>query len=125
MTKGLRLAGGILALVGGSLQTIPAFMTMRFISCAATIAVMFLVTLTCAILGIVGGILLIKDKMAGGILALIGGVLPIIGHFITFGIEVCGSWWVGVSLAVTMAFYIDCIPTIVGAILGLAAGSDL
>lgn len=124
MTKGGRIAGGIIALIGGGISLIPALLPMVFLGCDPRITIMVLVTLVCAVLGIIGGILLLTDKTAGGILALIGGTLPIIGQHIHLGNVLCGSWWVGITLAITLNYYLNCIPIIVGGILGLSIGSE-
>ena len=128
MTSGGRITGGVLALVGGALLLISAltfspFLIILFPGLVITILFTYIV----AALAIVGGILLLVDKTAGGILAVIGGALAIVLCMI----HVIGIYWMvdpllpiwyvegGIQIA------IDPILALVNKIVGIAVGSEL
>ncbi|MCJ7650261.1 MAG: hypothetical protein MUP85_16755 [Candidatus Lokiarchaeota archaeon] len=98
-----KLLGGLLAIVGGAIMLIAGFMTIITIpSIEANLDIAGLtwadvgiepfifylrsiLTFLWALLGIIGGIILIVGKNIGGFLALIGGILGIAGNFIIVG----------------------------------------
>ena len=125
MTKGERIAGGVFAIIGSTfflalnIIDIVYFFThigFFFFGSARTVLnnIECLVVVIGIILGLVGGILLCTDKTAGGILAIIGGVIAL-GANILF------------ELPIMPSFYPDMIQyglIIAGGILGLAVGSE-
>lgn len=98
-----KLLGGLLAIVGGAIMLIAGFMTLITIpSIEVNLDIAGLtwadvgiepfifylrsiLTFLWALLGIIGGIILIVGKNIGGFLALIGGILGIAGNFIIVG----------------------------------------
>jgi hypothetical protein len=79
----VKIVGGMLALVGGAfiLLQILAFWPLFFMGLEETICL--IVNLTLTGLAVVGGILGLAGKTAGGILAIIAGALAIIFGIIT------------------------------------------
>lgn len=127
MAKGGRIAGGILALIGGAMLILKAFLTLFWLILLwPPMALVFMTTLVCGILAVVGGILLLVDKLAGGILALIAGALGII---LTFFIAVPPFGMVDPLLVLysfdTGVIGIDPLLALVGGIVGIAVGSEL
>jgi hypothetical protein len=126
MAKAGPIVGGILALVGGSLTLIAAIQIMPWTAIDPQFMVTFLVTLIMAILGLVGGILMLVGKKVGGILALIGGAVLIAGFWITIGyygmidIPLATHW----STLTGPGFYLDPIMAIAGGIVGLVSISS-
>ena len=131
MAKGGRIAGGILALIGGGMGTFAGILS--FLLMIPTSSSAFLitggVTTICGVLGVVGGILLLVDKTAGGVLAIVGGTVVLVGIFITIdsGSYISGIYiiyWTA-TVATHLMFYIDPALMLVGGIVGLAVGSEL
>lgn len=137
MTKGGRIAGGILAIInGGFILVIVIFALIFVLQYILTIPldqlinlVNLFILLIPSVLALVGGILLCTDKTAGGILALIGGggalfVLLTFFYIPSFITNDPNSW----------KFFFDTIAmiflsgvwglSIVGGIVGIAVGSE-
>ncbi len=121
MTKGGRLAGGILAIVGGSLLIAGGFSAFYLVSLGADLYnTTGLVTLLCGLLALIGGILLCKDINAGGPIALVGSLIAIIGLFINIG----HYGILPVQLTITFVL-VDPFLALGGSIAGIAVGSEL
>ena len=136
MVKGKLLAGPIIAVIGGSVMLIAAFMVfgskvlidVQLASGGLTWQDvgfdpnLYFVRVACTalwgILGIIGAILGFIGKKFGGILALLGGILGIAGWFIPLGTITLGIP-VLVSLSASFLF-VDPILMLVGGILILA-----
>jgi len=117
MTKGGRIAGGILAIVGGAFIVIAGIMILSLISYDPSIMISVIATLASGALAVIGGILLLVDSTAGGVLALIGGAFCIVGSFIPI--------YMTIPLTVHFFnFWIDPALALVGGIVGLAVGSS-
>jgi len=81
-----------------------------------------ILTLTFGLLGILGGILSLKGKMAGNIIAIIVGLIATLGMFVIFGptvISLPPNYYFWPQL-VYKIFYGEPIILLVGGILGLA-----
>ena len=127
MAKAGPIVGGILALIGGGLTLIAAIQIMGWPAVDPQFMVTFLMTLVLAILGIVGGILMLVGKKIGGILAIIAGGILIAGFWITIGtfggfldIPLATHW----STMSGPGFYLDPILAIAGGIVGLITASS-
>lgn len=121
MTKGGRIAGGVIALIGGGLIIIAAIIQYLAFMVSSNPAAITAMTASIALmaLGIVGAILLLVDKTIGGVLALIAGVLIIAGQFIM----VPGTPG-PIQLTAPLAGFLDALLLAVGGIVGLAVGSE-
>lgn len=142
MTKSGRIAGSILAIIGGAMQVIIglswAFMEAMIYSSEPYSSIICLIrgltTLTCGVLVLSGGILFLTDRNIGGIMVLAGGALSLIGHFIIIGVLKIGYWsisgpagYIPFPLSLTTSLFvfpIDPVIALIGAILGLAVGSE-
>lgn len=131
MAKGKLLVGPILTLLGGLIFLFSAYMTYTYIAVLEAdltfaglswedvgfnpIFLYFRVFFTTlwGIIGIIGAILRFKGKRFGSILALIGGMLGIIGMFVPLGTIL------SVPIALSTSLYIDPALMIIGGILGL------
>lgn len=129
MAKGGRKAGGVLAIIGGGMVILAGFLAFLLILQSELFLITGGVTTVCGVLGLIGGILLLKDKTAGGVLALIAGVIILIGSFFILD---SGSYWSGIweifwfaKVATYLVFFADPVLLIVGGIVGLAVGSEL
>ncbi len=130
-----KLLGGILAIVGGAIMLIAGFMTLLTIpGIEANLVIAGLtwddvgispfifylrsiLTFLWALLGIIGGIILIVSKNIGGYLALIGGICGIVGNFI-----IVGTLTIYVSIPVSLStsfLLVDPILIALGGLLGL------
>lgn len=120
MTKSGRKVGGILAVVGGGIQIIMTYLSWGVYITHPEIPP--LIALVCSvvvvILGIVGGILLLADKTAGGVLALIAGAFIIGGSYV----ELYNS---EIFKLASNFMFLDPAFLLIGAIVGLAVGSEL
>ncbi len=114
-----QMIGGILAMVGGAMTFGAAFFIVGDLDVVPIGIVTFIVSLTMAILVIVGGLLILLDKSVkiGGILAIIAGAMLIVG----FWIDIAPFVPLAVHLAMItgIGFYLDPLLAIVGGILGL------
>lgn len=117
MAKGGRIAGGVLAIIGSALVLVAGLMTVM------VTAILFPLLMTAGIgailwgtLGLVGGILLLTDSTAGGVLALVGGIGDLVGIFVLT--------MVGFPFGAGFIF-VDPFLILVGGIVGLAVGSEL
>lgn len=135
MTKGGRVAGGTIAIAGGALATVMLMpvLLINLISAMFQMGmtpgvpalnafgyIMYFLYIAGCCLGLVGGILLIKDKNMGSILALIGGSLAtvlLVINQLTNLVEVSDTAMIVVIILVAF-----CLP-IVGGVIGLAVGS--
>ena len=130
MTKTVRKIGGILVIVGGIITIFAWVMILGYTIednnwAYWQISARLFTTLSVYVLSIVGGILLVKDKSVGGILALIAGIVGLIGLVITLGTLWEPEWTNGyVDLSLTVNFFVDPILMVVGGILGLVVGSE-
>lgn len=120
MTKSGRKVGGILAIFGGGIQILTTYLFWGLYITYPEIPP--LIGLACSvvvvILGILGGILLLADKTAGGVLALIAGAFIIGGSYV----DLYGS----TTFALASHFmFLDPAFLLIGAIVGLAVGSEL
>ncbi|NVM56214.1 MAG: hypothetical protein HWN66_21135 [Candidatus Helarchaeota archaeon] len=129
MTKGGRIAGGVLAIVGGALLLIAAFTVFAIIAAAKLagfdqeamlFTIQMIVTLMCGVLALVGGILAVVDKSVGGILALVGGALATVGMFIPIG----SLGILPINFAISFIF-VDPFLALAGGITAVAVGSEL
>ena len=116
MTRTARIVGGILAIAGGALMII-VITTLLKIGEINRLA--FVINPICGGLALIGGICLIKDRAVGSILALIGSIIFVILSFIP---DPAGGFLT--QSYFNHFFYIDAILAIVGAIIGLAVGSE-
>ena len=84
MTKGGRIAGGILSLIGAGFDLCMGlyYIIGIFAFGASDFIIVLSIFLTAAILSLVGGIEMLVDKTVGGILALIGGTIILIVTYI-------------------------------------------
>jgi predicted phage tail protein len=83
MTKNRRIFGGICTLFGSSLCFIIAYLfPYMIVSDIWKLVVTFFVP--AGICGVIGGILLLVDKNAGGIMAIIAGALSIVAYLFAF-----------------------------------------
>lgn len=126
MTKGGRIFGGIFSIIGSGITLLVAWVF--WIIAWATPGYDyngFIITLIVGAVGLVGGILLITDKTAGGILVVIaatGAVVAIIIWVlpVLFAIPMPPP----VYALITVLWFIPPIMLIVGGIVGLTTGSD-
>ncbi len=86
MTKGGRIAGGILILIGGSLMLIMAVFMLYWRYLISEWGITGIIELALAVLTIIGGFLLLTDKTVGVVLALTGGAFCLFGLLIPFGL---------------------------------------
>jgi hypothetical protein len=124
-----RIVGGILALVAGALLLIGIFWGMAKYSIPLDSSFVA-VTLSEAALMVVGGILgLVKVKTVGGILALVGGGVSILGSILAF----TGTYWDLLTLSFffmlspmefTYFFALEAIIAIVGGIILLVSSKE-
>ena len=119
MTRGGRVAGGVLALIGSCLMIINILIS--YIASWATSNQDFIISMVVSIiimaLGVVGAILLLRDKTIGGIIVLIAAVALIIGSFILLPS--------GTELTKPLLKVIDPGLMIVGGALGVAIGTEI
>ncbi|MHA1376531.1 MAG: hypothetical protein ACTSR7_19810 [Promethearchaeota archaeon] len=113
----LRIVGEILFLAsaidfygqtGVEVEILPLFVYLKFIP-----------TLLCIVFGIVGGILIFRGSKKGSILALIGGILGLVGPFIiirSYVFDVDFSFDISLSASFTL---IDPLLITVGGLLGI------
>jgi hypothetical protein len=130
-----KLLGGLLSIVGGAIMLIAGFMTLITIpSIEANLEIAGLtwadvgiepfifylrsiLTFLWALLGIIGGIILIVGKNIGGFLALLGGILGIAGNFIIVGTL---TIYESIPIPLSTSFLlIDPILIAIGGLLGL------
>lgn len=130
--SGLKIAGGILSLVGAALVL---FMQVLYIL-THTISPMIFLYMIVPVIALVGGILLLAGKRAGGILALIAGAIWLtIAILVNFTVDV--SWMSYLMLPPTFSFFVEylhftvwdflfveIVLVLVGGILGVAGGKD-
>jgi len=83
MTKGGRIAGGVLSIIGGGLAFLTALLF--FMNVDPSEWVVPVIFGASGVLGVLGGILLLVDKRIGGILVIIGGVATLV-YFIYLAI---------------------------------------
>ena len=130
MAKRGRTAGGVLSIVGGSLLIITGLIllkiksTMLIYSFEIINIIRMIVTISCGVLGIVGGILAVQDSNTGSILALVGGAIASLGIFICIGTMLVGSITIPVFLIYTFIF-IDPFLALSGGITATAVGPEL
>lgn len=126
MTKGGRIAGGVLSIVGGSLLLLAGFLDIVNLLSIHSIVIIIrmIVTISCGALNLVGGILAVKDINAGGILGIVGGGIGSVGVFIPIGVIVVYMVTVPVYLIYTFIF-IDPFLALAGGITATAVGSEL
>ena len=110
MTNGGRISSGIIATIGGSLTILMNFLEFPTSGFTEGIWVLLL-----GLAGLTGGILLLSDVMAGGIITLIAGSIGILfSALVPFGLS--GSFEVFLAVFHTML--------LAGGITGIAAGSE-
>ncbi|HUY00959.1 MAG TPA: hypothetical protein VMV49_15460 [Candidatus Deferrimicrobium sp.] len=136
----LKAVGGILALAGGVLVVLLVldmmiglgiFTSMYMMTYAVLVMVygeLFIyINLVIAILAVVGGILALAGKKAGGALALIAGIVWLIGGFanlaMIFPVSAIYAW-TGQLVIGGFLLSIEGILALVGGILALSGGSD-
>ncbi len=119
MAKVLRIIGGLLAIAGGGLTTYATLSRISSLEMFPQATVTYIVTTCLGILGIVGGLLLVGNKTVGGILAMIAGILLIVGFWIPINqfFDLTTNW----ATLQGIGFYIDPIMAIIGGLLGLVA----
>lgn len=119
MTKTGRIIGAILAMVGGFLALLSATIYSVQVSDIwgwdSPMAIGFYVTVVLGVVSIIGGILLIKDISAGGILALVAGAVMVLGFVYDA---------VGGMILVKSFFMLDLALMITGGILGIVIKSE-
>jgi hypothetical protein len=124
MAKGTRKTGAILAIVGGAfacyMHIIPLVGNLIHIGSSGLSCLQNIFQVTCAILVIVGGIYLLRDKGTGGILAIIGGAGLILVHII-FALWV---WHAPSEIRAYLIWYCVYALGIVGGIIGIASGPE-
>jgi len=124
MTKGSRKTGAILAIVGGAfacyMHVIPLVINLIHIGSSGLSWLQNIFQVTCAILAIVGGIYLYRDKGTGGILAIIGGAGLILVHII-FALLVYHS---PSEIRAYIIWYFVYALGIIGGIIGYASGPE-
>ncbi len=118
LAKGGRVAAGVLGIIGAGIYLFMSFMFfMLGISSPANYLLNFLLSLVIGTLGLVGAILLLVDKTAGGILAAISGTISIVLVF----------YWIptlGVPIFVVAFLLIPPGLLLTSGILGLIVGSE-
>jgi hypothetical protein len=115
MTKGGRIFGGIFALIGSAL-------TLYFTYFSWTILLDLWVTLLLLIAGacgVLGGILLLCDKTAGGVLAIIAGAITVIL------VPIYIYPFFGVLMAQAIVVFFSPGMLLIGGIVGTAVGSEI
>ena len=122
MAKAGRIVGGIFSIIGSGIVLIMAwvFWLLGLLAIITGIStwVAFTIFLIVGILGVTGGILLLVDKRAGGILAIIGGAGDLI-YTINFIIALSPMPW-----PVIILFLIPSILLLSGGIVGTATSSE-
>jgi len=115
MTRTARIVGGILAIAGGALMMLIIVTGLKM---GAFENLFLVLNLICGGMALIGGIILITDRAVGSILALIGSISFVILSFIP---DPAGGY---LTASYFNHYYIDAILAIVGAIIGLAVGSE-
>ena len=130
--SGLKIAGGILSLVGAALVL---FMQVLYILTISFDPLIF-VYMILPIIALVGGILLLAGKRAGGILALVVGAIWLT-MAIFYILVYSNAWMEYIMLLPQFSFFftylhftiwlyvfVEIVLVFVGGILGVAGGSD-
>jgi hypothetical protein len=115
MTLTARIVGGILAIAGGAIMLIVAFLPLFIVVFENPLFP--LINPICGGVILIGGIILLKDKAVGGIMAIIGSIVFLILNFI----PALGFY---LAMSIFHPFPIESILAIVGAIIGLKVGSE-
>lgn len=129
MTKAGRKVGGILAIVGGVITFVVLFfwfgiLMQGWIDYTETTIQCF-TSMALAGVAITGGILTLKDKTVGGVLALIAGAILLVGWIIPLGhVNAVIEYGWSANVKLTQTFFIDPIIALVGGILGVAVSSE-
>ena len=77
--SGLRTAGGVLTIIGGSFTLIMVYYRNTFLTYGTTIEKLSWSLMVCVgILGLIGGIFGVNNRRLGGLLALAGGCIYIV-----------------------------------------------
>jgi len=130
--NGLKIAGGILSLVGAALVLLMQVIYLL----TSSFYWQLIIQMILPIIALVGGILLLAGKRAGGILALIVGAIWLaIAILINFDLVM--SWMGYIMLPPQFSFFVyflnfsiwgylfvEIVLVFVGGILGVAGGSD-
>lgn len=116
MTKGGRIAGGILAIVGGGIVVVEGFLMVWLLIGGEEVAAVIFTHWILGSIGLVGGVLLLVDKTAGGIIALIAGVG---GTFLMFVPFIDPLHWLD-----TLIPFTDPVLILVGGLVGTIVGSE-
>jgi len=123
MTKGGRIFGGIFTLIAAGIVLLVAWVMFAITIDNPTIFPLwfFISTIAVGVLGLIGGILLIKDITAGGILTVIAGTLSTIQLIIWF-FPVMNEPIVVLFMPI---FFTPAIMMLIGGIVGLSVRKEI
>ena len=116
MINNARIAGGILAVVGGAIALDQSLYTLNIAPLAAFNVYLMLIL---GIMALCGGVLLCADKGVGGILPLASGSIGI--FIVIFGSEI--SYYETILSVPMPTYFLDLIFMAMGGIIGLVARS--
>jgi hypothetical protein len=135
----VKTIGGVLSLLGGAFVLIAALLAILsvnygtmtlFIYWFSAYPLMIFLSIALGALAIIGGILSMKGKTVGGILALIVGVLWLLGGILSPTSDIFLMFlqpsliYALISIAIWFPLFIEPILVLVGGILGLVGSSD-
>ncbi len=130
MTKGGRIFAGIFSIIGSGIELLLGlvliFVGVGTLSTDPVVWIAVILFFVLGILGLVGGILNLTDKTAGGVLAIVagtGGIIMVIGYWGYLGGVLGGS--ADVLGVIMPLFFIPPAMMLVAGIVAIAVGSEL
>ncbi|MFX0053258.1 MAG: hypothetical protein ACFE8U_18430 [Candidatus Hermodarchaeota archaeon] len=123
-------AGPIVGLVGGTIMLVANFYQLQYLLMSLMygypsyrpiipVFISLIVTISWAILGLVGAVFSLKDKRFGNILMLVAGAGAMVGAFVPINIYSIDSYGIGFTFLNGTAMFVDCTLMLIGGILGM------